>query len=246
MLPAPEHIAIIMDGNGRWAARRRLTRSEGHRAGAEPLRAVLKAARQTGVKYLTVYVFSTENWGRPEREVEGLFDLLVKYLRSETDELRREGIRLKAIGEVESLPPLAREALALAEELTSDGQALTLTLALSYGSRSELTQVARLLAQEAASGQLQPQDISEELVAEKLWTADLPDPDLLIRTGGDMRLSNFLLWQCAYTEFYFTPVLWPDFGEEDFLAAVEAFQRRERRYGLSGPAAEKGKQSPVL
>ncbi len=246
MPPVPEHIAIIMDGNGRWAARRGLTRSEGHRAGAEPLRSALKAALQTGVKYLTVYAFSTENWGRPEREVEGLFDLLLKYLRSETDELRREGIRLKAIGEVESLPPLAREALAAAEELTADGQALTLTLALSYGSRSELTRAVRLLAQEAASGQLQPRDISEDLLTAKLWTADLPDPDLLIRTGGDMRLSNFLLWQCAYTEFYFTPVLWPDFGEDDFLAAVEAFQRRERRYGLSGPAEDKEKRSPAL
>ena len=232
-LPVPEHVAIIMDGNGRWAARRGLKRSEGHQAGAEPVRAILTAARKFGVKYLTLYAFSSENWGRPEDEVQGLFELLLKYLQSELPELMERGVRLLAIGDIEALPELTREALAAAVELTAGNQDLTLTVALSYGSRFELARAARLLAAEAAAGALEPASITPEALAEKLWTVGTPDPDLLIRTGGDMRLSNFLLWQCAYTEFYFTKTLWPDFSEKDFAAALASYQGRERRYGLA-------------
>ena len=232
----PRHIAIIMDGNGRWAAQRGLTRGRGHQAGAEPVRVVLKAAQKAGVKFLTLYAFSTENWGRPQDEVRGLFELLWQYLESETPELLASGVRLQAIGDVSNLPEFARQALASARELTRDNDGITLTLALSYGSRAELTRAARTLAEAAIAGRLDPADITPERLAAEFWTADLPDPDLLIRTGGDMRLSNFLLWQCAYTEFYFTPTLWPDFGEEDFQAALTAYAGRERRYGLADPS----------
>ncbi|MDR3038639.1 MAG: di-trans,poly-cis-decaprenylcistransferase [Candidatus Adiutrix sp.] len=228
----PRHIAIIMDGNGRWAARRGLSRGRGHQAGAEPVRVVLKAARRAGVRYLTLYAFSTENRGRPRDEVRGLFELLVQYLQAEGPDLMAAGVRLQAIGDTESLPEFARRALAAARELTAGNRDLTLTLALAYGSRVELTRAAQALAAAAAAGRLDPADITADRLAAELWTADLPDPDLLIRTGGDMRLSNFLLWQCAYTEFYFTPTLWPDFGAEDFNAALAAYAVRERRYGL--------------
>jgi undecaprenyl diphosphate synthase len=231
----PRHIAIIMDGNGRWAAQRGLTRSHGHQAGADPVRVVLKAARKAGVRFLTLYAFSTENWGRPLDEVRSLFELLRQYLESEAPELLASGVRLKAIGDIPALPEFARQALASAQELTRANEDITLTLALSYGSRAELARAARILAESAASGRLNPADITPERLAAELWTAGLPDPDLLIRTGGDMRLSNFLLWQCAYTELYFTPTLWPDFGEEDFQAALAAYTGRERRYGLADP-----------
>ena len=235
----PEHIAIIMDGNGRWATQRGLRRSEGHQAGAEPVRAVLTAARKAGVKYLTLYAFSTENWGRPEDEVRGLFELLLKYLKSELAELTETGIRLLAIGDLEALPELARQALEAAIETTAGGRELTLTLALSYGSRAELARAARLLAAEVAAGDRPLESITPEAIGEKLWTSGSPEPDLLIRTGGDMRLSNFLLWQCAYAELYFTPTLWPDFGEADFNLALESFRTRERRFGLAeAPAAK--------
>ena len=225
-----------MDGNGRWAAQRGLTRGRGHQAGAEPVRVILRAAQKAGVKFLTFYAFSTENWGRPEDEVRGLFELLWQYLESETPELLASGVRLQAIGDVSTLPEFARQALASARELTRDNDGITLTLALSYGSRAELTRAARTLAEAVAAGRLDPADITPERLTEEFWTAGLPDPDLLIRTGGDMRLSNFLLWQCAYTEFYFTPTLWPDFGEEDFQAALAAYAGRERRYGLADPS----------
>jgi undecaprenyl diphosphate synthase len=232
-MTVPRHVAIIMDGNGRWAAQRGQTRACGHQAGAEPVRTALKAARKAGVKFLTLYAFSTENWGRPQDEVEGLFELLWRYLESETPELLSSGVRLRAIGDASSLPEFAREALDSAQALTLVNQDFVLTLALSYGSRAELTRAARILAESAASGRLDPADITPERLAAELWTTDLPDPDLLIRTGGDMRLSNFLLWQCAYTEFYFTPTLWPDFSEDDFQAALTAYAGRERRYGLA-------------
>lgn len=228
----PRHIAIIMDGNGRWAAQRGLPRSAGHQAGAEPVRSVITAAKKAGVKYLTLYAFSTENWGRPEDEVQGLFDLLLKYLNSELDELISGGVALKAIGRLDSLPGMAQKALEAAVIATESCGDLVLTLALSYGSRTELARAARLLAEEVLAGRRSPDSITPEAVTEKLWTAGTPEPDLLIRTGGDMRLSNFLLWQCAYTEFYFSPVLWPDFGEEDFNDALRSYGARERRFGL--------------
>jgi undecaprenyl diphosphate synthase len=222
-----------MDGNGRWAAQRGLTRGQGHQAGAEPVRVVLKAAKKAGVKILTLYAYSTENWGRPQDEVRGLFELLWQYLESETPELQASGVRLRAIGDISALPDFARRSLAAAQELTKGNEDLTLSLALSYGSRAELTLAARRLAEAAAAGRLDPAEITPERLTAELWTADLPDPDLLIRTGGDMRLSNFLLWQCAYTEFYFTPTLWPDFGADEFQAALNAYAGRERRYGLA-------------
>ncbi|MDR2934795.1 MAG: di-trans,poly-cis-decaprenylcistransferase [Candidatus Adiutrix sp.] len=230
---SPRHVAIIMDGNGRWAARRGLDRELGHQAGAEPVRAALRAAQKAGVSFLTLYAFSTENWGRPQGEVRGLFELLQQYLQSETPELLASGIRLQAIGDTSALPESARQTLAAAQELTRANRELTLTLALSYGSRAELTRAARLLAQAAAEGRLDPAEITPDRLAAELWTSGLPDPDLLIRTGGDLRLSNFLLWQCAYTELYFTPTLWPDFSEDDFQAALAAYAGRERRYGLT-------------
>ncbi len=228
----PLHVAVIMDGNGRWATRRGLERTEGHQAGAEPVRRVMRAARENGVRILTLYAFSTENWGRPQDEVHGLFSLLVKYLKAELAELVKNDVRLTAIGDLETLPHAARHALGAAMAATARNEKFILNLALSYGSRLELARAARLLAGEAAAGRLDPASITPEVFAEKLWTTDLPDPDLLIRTGGDMRLSNFLLWQCAYTELYFTPTLWPDFGEEDFQAALDSFRARERRFGL--------------
>lgn len=231
--PGPRHVAIIMDGNGRWATKRGLPRSEGHKAGVGPIRSVMAAARDLGVRALTLYAFSTENWGRPQEEVQGLFSLLVKYLKAELKGLLDNGVRLSAIGDLGSLPHAARTALNSAMAATAGGGEFTLNLALSYGSRLELTRAARLLAQEAAEGLIKPQDITPEAVAQKLWTGALPDPDLLIRTGGDMRLSNFLLWQCAYAELYFTPTLWPDFGGEEFKKAVESFRGRERRFGLA-------------
>ncbi len=229
----PRHVAIIMDGNGRWAARRGLSRDEGHKAGAEPIRIVLKAAQKAGVEFLTLYAFSTENWGRPEDEVQTLFELLFQYIQSEASELMASGVRLKTIGAVETLPIFTQKALDEVLRLTQENRSLTLTLALSYGSRAELTWVARELAAEVAAGHRALETITPETISEKLWTRELSDPDLLIRTGGDMRLSNFLLWQCAYTEFYFTPTLWPDFDAKDFRAALTAFAGRERRYGLS-------------
>ncbi|MDR0621130.1 MAG: di-trans,poly-cis-decaprenylcistransferase [Deltaproteobacteria bacterium] len=227
----PNHVAIIMDGNGRWAKARGLSRSEGHKAGAEPVRAILKAAHRLGIRYLTLYTFSTENWGRSKEEIDNLFSLLVSYVDSETLELLSSGVRLKAMGDLERLPAQARQALAEAERVTGGNSDVTLTLALSYGSRAELAWAARRLALMAKNGQIDPNAIDEEALGKNLWAPDLPDPDLLIRTGGDKRVSNFLLWQLAYSELYFTETLWPDFGEKDFLAALADFHGRQRRYG---------------
>ena len=230
----PKHIGIIMDGNGRWAAQRDLPRSEGHRFGAKTVRRVISAAQNTGVRYLTLYAFSTENWGRPEQEVNGLFELLVEYLENEVDEFNKNGICLKVIGDIESLPPEVGEALEVVMEQTSSFEnKFVLTLALSYGSRAELVRASRLLAEEVARGEISPDAINADSISEKLWTLGTPDPDLLIRTGGDLRLSNFLLWQCAYAELYFTKTLWPDFDEKEFEAALKSYRGRERRFGLA-------------
>jgi undecaprenyl diphosphate synthase len=220
-----------MDGNGRWAKARGLSRSEGHKAGAEPVRGVLRAAHRQGVRFLTLYTFSTENWFRSKEEIDNLFGLLVSYIDSETMELLSSGVRLRAMGDLDRLPGEARQALAEAERLTLGNSDLTLTLALSYGSRAELVRAAQRLAILAKNGQLDPDSIDEGSMARNLWSWDLPDPDLLIRTGGDKRISNFLLWQLAYSELYFTETLWPDFGESDFLAALCDFHGRQRRYG---------------
>ncbi|WP_456431924.1 isoprenyl transferase [Thermosulfuriphilus sp.] len=229
----PEHVAIIMDGNGRWAQRRGLPRIAGHREGLESVRAIVREARQIGIKVLTLYAFSKENWKRPRREVAALMGLLRFYLKRELPELKKQSIKLMAIGEVELLPPKAYRALQEAMEETAQGRGMILNLALSYGGRSEIALAARRIAKACLEGKIQPEDVDESLFASYLYTAQLPDPDLIIRTSGEMRLSNFLLYQSAYSELYITPVLWPEFREKEFLEALEEYQGRERRFGLT-------------
>jgi undecaprenyl diphosphate synthase len=220
-----------MDGNGRWAEARGLPRSEGHRAGAKPVREILKAAKGLGVENLTLYTFSSENWLRSASEVDCLFSLLIQYLGSETAELLRNGVRLNAVGDLAKLPEAARDTLDLAMEATRGNDGITLTLALSYGARAELTEGARALARRVEAGGLSPSDITEGLLGASLWTSGLPDVDLMIRTGGEKRVSNFLLWSLAYAELYFTDTLWPDFGPPELERAFQDFGRRERRFG---------------
>lgn len=231
--PPPVHVAIIMDGNGRWAKARGLPRAAGHKRGAEAVRTAVEAAIDLGVSYLTLYGFSSENWKRPLEEVGALMALLRLYLRSEIADLHRNGVRLRVIGDRARLD---KDIVALIEDgeaLTKDNRRLTLVLALSYGGRQEIAIAARRLAEEVAAGRLAPDQIDEAAVARNLFTADIPDPDLLIRTSGEMRVSNFLLWQTAYAEMVFTETLWPDFSPQDLAAAVSAYQRRERRYGAA-------------
>ncbi len=229
----PVHVAIIMDGNGRWAQKRKLPRTAGHRQGAESVRRALRAAGDCGVKYLTLFGFSSENWSRPESEIEDLMGLLRVYLRSELAELHKNNIRLKVIGERDRLADDIVQMIEQAERTTENNTALTFILALSYGGRRDVTQAARALARDAAAGRLDPEAIDENSIAERLLTAGIPDPDLLIRTSGEKRISNFLIWQIAYTELVFLDVLWPDFDERCFAEAIEEFQRRERRYGAT-------------
>ena len=233
MSEVPTHVAIIMDGNGRWAQARGLPRVAGHRQGAEAVRRTVRAAADLGVRYLTLYSFSSENWKRPLAEVEQLMELLRRYLRSEIAELHEQGVQLRVIGDRDRLAPDIVRLVEEAEATTRQNERLTLVMALSYGSRQEITKAARELAREVAAGRLDPERIDERQLAARLWTADLPDPDLLIRTSGEMRISNFLLWQLAYAEFVFTDRFWPDFGQADLAAAVEEFSRRERRYGAA-------------
>ncbi|MDI3521908.1 MAG: undecaprenyl diphosphate synthase [Bacillota bacterium] len=227
----PRHVAIIMDGNGRWARARGLPRLMGHRAGMEAVRRVVRAAPSLGIAYLTVFAFSTENWRRPRLEVEGLFALLAEYVERETRELKAEGVRVRFLGEREGLPATAKQVIERCEAVTSRCTRLNLSIALNYGGRSELVRAVRALARRAAAGEVNPEDIGPEDLAAQLYTADLPDPDLLIRTSGERRLSNFLLWQLAYAELYFSPVLWPDFTPEDLAEAVADFRQRDRRFG---------------
>ncbi len=227
----PRHVAIIMDGNGRWARRRGLPRFFGHREGVKTAKRIITKACELPIPVLTLYAFSRENWQRPEEEIAVLMDLLRAYLREELPTMLEKGIRFRVIGERERFPEDIQEMIALCEEKTAAGERMTLVLALSYGARAEIARAARLLAREVLAGRLSPEDITPENFARFLYTRDLPDPDLLIRTSGEQRLSNFLLYQCAYTEFYFTPVLWPDFTEEEFLRALAEYQRRERRFG---------------
>jgi undecaprenyl diphosphate synthase len=225
--PLPRHVAIIMDGNGRWA------RARGHRRGGEAVRRTVAAAREIGLPYLTLFGFSSENWRRPLGEVRDLMALLRHYLRGEVAELHRNGIRLRVIGHLSRLDPDIVALIAEAEALTRGNAALHLTIALSYGGRAEIAAAARDLAAEAAAGRLDPAAIDEERLARHLFTADLPDPDLLIRTSGEQRLSNFLLWQCAYAELVFTRTLWPDFSKDDLEQAIEEYCGRDRRYGTA-------------
>lgn len=228
------HLAIIMDGNGRWAERRGLPRVEGHRAGIEALRRVVEAAPGLGIEVLTVYAFSTENWRRPKAEVDALMALLVEFLHAETPALKAQGVRIRTIGDIAGLPPEPQAALAWAMAETREQRRLVLNLALNYGGRSEIVRAAKKLAREVAAGRLDPEAIDECRFAEALDTAGLPEPDLLIRASGEERLSNFLLWQCAYTEFWMTPTLWPDFDRGDLEMALDAYANRQRRYGGLG------------
>ncbi len=229
----PRHIAIIMDGNGRWAAKRGLPRVIGHRNGAEALRRTIKAAGELGIPYLTLFGFSSENWKRPSSEVDDLMGLLRHYLRGEIAELHRQGVRVRVIGDRARLAPDIVTLIANAEALTQDNGGVNLTVALSYGGRAEIVAAARAVARKAVNGKVDPEAIDEAMIGRHLFTADLPDPDLLIRTSGEQRISNFLLWQCAYAELVFTPTLWPDFGRADLEQAIADFGCRERRYGAS-------------
>ena len=229
--PIPAHVACIMDGNGRWAKAQGRSRVAGHREGVASVRDVTEAAAQIGVRHLTLYTFSTENWNRPPAEVTALMELLVRTVRKEAEKLHRNGIRLHAIGDLGRLPARGRGELAEALALTEGNERMTLTLALSYGSRWEITEAVRQLAAAARDGRLDPGAITEETISDALQTADLPDPDLLVRTAGEMRLSNFLLWQIAYTELYVTDRCWPDFRRAALYDAVRSYQDRERRFG---------------
>jgi undecaprenyl diphosphate synthase len=227
----PRHVAVIMDGNGRWAGARHLPRIAGHRAGIAAVREVVEGAARLGIEVLTLYAFSRENWSRPAPEVNALMRLLRDYLDAELATLLERNIRFRAIGRIEELPPPVRTALAEAEERTASNTGMLFLIALSYSGRAELADAARALAEDAAAGRLDPAAIDEAVLEARLHTADVPDPDLLIRTSGELRLSNFLLWQLAYSEIWVTPVLWPDFRRRHLHEAVLDFQRRERRFG---------------
>ncbi|ULB35292.1 MULTISPECIES: isoprenyl transferase [Proteiniphilum] len=227
----PVHIAIIMDGNGRWAKARGLDRGEGHKEGVKAIKKIVEASAKASVQYLTLYAFSTENWNRPSEEVSGLMDLMVYAISRETDELKKNGVKILCIGDMNRLPEYARTALEGCIRDTEGGTRITMVIALSYSSKWELTNAARKIAGDVAKGVLQEKDIDEETIGSYLSTRDFPDPDLLVRTGGEQRISNFLLWQCAYAEFYFTETFWPDFGEEELYEAILDYQGRERRYG---------------
>lgn len=227
----PEHVAIIMDGNGRWAKRRGLSRVDGHREGINSVREIVRAAGELGIEYLTLYTFSKENWNRPKGEVSALMALLLKTIRGEVAELKRNNVRLMTMGRLEDLPLLARGGMQHGIHSLRQNDGLTLNLALSYSSRQEMVDAMRRLAIEVKAGRLQPEDIDEFAISSRLYTAAIPDPDLLIRTSGELRLSNFMLWQLAYTEIYVTDVLWPDFRRKEFYQALLAYQQRERRFG---------------
>jgi undecaprenyl diphosphate synthase len=234
----PRHVAIIMDGNGRWAKQRNLPRIVGHKAGSESVKNIVRTAKELNLEVLTLYAFSTENWKRPSLEVQGLMTLLKTYLKSELENMLENDISLRCIGEIEMLPPdvqkILREVIQNTARNAEKKPGLTLNLALSYGGRFEIVRAARIMAEKCVSGQFDPDDFSESLFASHLYTAGLPDPDLLIRTGGESRLSNFLLWQLSYAELYITETMWPDFNDERFFEALQDFQSRERRFGRTG------------
>ena len=228
----PRHLAIIMDGNNRWARREGYAGVAGHRAGAEVAREIVSACEMRGIRYLTLFAFSSENWGRPKAEVRALLALLSRYLRNEVEKLVRDGVRLRVIGRRDRFSPRLQQLIARAEAATETGDRATLTLALDYGGRWDVAEVTRSIAQDVAAGKLNPADIDEETVSQRLTTANLPDPDLCIRTAGEARISNFLLWQFAYAEFWFTEVLWPDFDETVLDLALADYAVRERRFGV--------------
>src|SRR5881392_139273 len=227
----PQHVAIIMDGNGRWARERHLPRIEGHRAGAESARAIIRACGELGIKYLTLYAFSVENWNRPKDEVDALMKYLIHYLKTETPELNKNNVQLQVIGQIYRLPEVVQEHLRKSMLTLSKNNGLTLVMALSYGGRTEIVDAVRSLATKVKAGQLDPADITEQVFAQHLYTRNLPDPDLLIRTSGEMRVSNFLLWQISYAELVITQTLWPDFRKPQFFSSLEEYHRRHRRFG---------------
>jgi len=235
----PRHVAIIMDGNGRWAQQRALSRLHGHRVGKESVRAIVETARRLGIPYLSLFAFSTENWHRPPREVDGLMKLLRRYLATELGKMMKNQIRLVAIGSRSRLPPAVRAALSDAIAATRNNQGMTVVLALSYGGRDDIVRATRAIARRVERGELDHASITADVVAEHLGTAGIPDPDLLIRTSGEMRISNFFLWQLAYTEIYVTEALWPDFRERDFMQALHVYQQRQRRFGKTASQVER-------
>ncbi len=227
----PRHVAIIMDGNGRWARERMLPRPLGHRSGMKSVREVVEASIEAGVEVLSLFAFSQENWQRPPVEISALMSLLEEYIQKEADDLEEQGVRVRVLGETDRLAPPAREAVSRVTQQTAHNRRLTLNLFISYGSRAELVRAARRVAEEVQAGTLKPEQVDEAAITARLYTADCPDPDLLIRTSGEQRISNFLLWQLAYTELHISPVLWPDFGRTNLFEAILDYQNRDRRFG---------------
>ncbi len=236
----PQHVAIIMDGNGRWAQSKGLRRTDGHVAGADNVHDIITAAAELHLGFITLYTFSTENWNRPKDEVDALMNLLMKHL--DGDLFMKNGVRFRIIGDRGRLPMFVREGVEALEELTKENRGTCLVLALSYSSKWELTDTVRSLARKVKSGSLNPEDIDEELISRNLQTSFMPDPELLIRTGGEQRISNYLLWQCAYSEFYFTDVYWPDFNRNELYKAIIDYQHRQRRFGKTGEQVEEEKE----
>ncbi|MCM1020942.1 MAG: isoprenyl transferase [Muribaculum sp.] len=238
---APRHVAIIMDGNGRWAKSRGLDRSEGHVAGVKTVHEITRVASDMGIKYLSLYTFSTENWNRPQKEVDALMHLVAMVIERETPGLIENNVRVNIFGDIDRLPRATRQSLQNSIDNTAHCTGLTLSLALSYSARWELTQAMRKIAVKVSNGELSPDEITDQTIANNLSTAQLPDPDLLIRTGGDFRISNFMLWQIAYSEIFVTPTLWPDFTGEEFAEAIRNFSGRERRFGLTSEQVKQSK-----
>jgi undecaprenyl diphosphate synthase len=232
----PDHVAIIMDGNGRWAKKKGLSRILGHQQGADAVREIVTLSREIGIRWLTLYAFSEENWKRPAHEVQALMRLLNRFLKNELGEMQKNGIRLKTIGRTSRLPKRTRDILLDTMEKTSSNSRMTLTLALSYGGRQEILDAILKIVARVQQGEMAADEITEQVVSDALYTSGMPDPDLLIRTSGEYRISNFLLWQISYSEIYITPTLWPDFGKNEYLAAIRDYQKRDRRFGDIGTA----------
>ncbi|MEG1002402.1 isoprenyl transferase [Clostridium sp.] len=227
----PKHIAIIMDGNGRWAKKRKLPRTMGHKAGVETIRRILKEADKLGVRYMTLYAFSTENWKRPKDEVNALMKLLIQYLRQEINELHSNGVKINVLGDIDRLPKECQEEIEKSVIKTKDNEGITMNIALNYGGRDEILKAVKAISEEVLKGNINVEDIDEEIMENYLYTKGVPDPDIIIRPSGEQRLSNFLLWQCAYSEFWYSNICWPDFKEEDLHRAIYDFQKRDRRFG---------------
>ena len=233
-LRLPRHVAVIMDGNGRWAKKRLLARTNGHERGADTVRAIVRTSREIGIGYLTLYAFSTENWQRPKAEVAALMMLLARFLKSEKNEMLENGIRLNIIGQIDRLPENVRSVIDETLEATARNSRMVLTLALSYGSREEIVRAVKSIAFDVKAGLLDPENVDDAEITRRLYTFGIPDPDLLIRTSGEMRISNFLLWQIAYSEIFVTPTLWPDFGRDEYVSILKDYGTRERRFGMTG------------